>query len=249
MAPVEKKADLSSAPSTPSLVRSRDISENDGLFDFKMLNPATSLLDVVPRTASPPSKRPTARSGRIPRWAEPYSPMAVDDLRPDSPAPSLAGADGQAALTSMVDHTITQEGPVARVRLFRLLAQIWPDEIDRLGSCIDAALAELGAIVGSDGYLRARSSSIERVRVPTEDPATLRTVDEVPTAELGRAVHLLLLDEPRDRTGLIEAAAHLFGWRSDNQAVQAAVNTIIDHFVAGDHASESGGGTVAVDSV
>lgn len=151
-----------------------------------------------------------------PSWAVPYR-VAV----PVGPRTTAAMHEGaaQAELQRVILDVVTGEGPIATELTLQRVRECWG--MNRAGSrargAFDAALRSLrrrGFVVGGEGFLALPSQTNSVVRsADASDPATIRTIHEIPPSELNEAVirfvrevHAISEDE------LTVRIAAVFGW-------------------------------------
>lgn len=126
-----------------------------------------------------------------------------------------------AALPEMavaIAAVVNVEGPVAKEVVLRRLREAWG--VGRAGRKIrenfDMSLLRVSASVREDRrhFLWRKPDHELRVRMPTEDPATRRSIDEISMEELRLAVVNLVGDSKRATSDeLTAASARLFGWQ------------------------------------
>jgi hypothetical protein len=71
-----------------------------------------------------------------------------------------------------------------------------------------------------------------RVRIPTEDRATHRRIDEVPSTELRTAIECVVRDAIRvGRDELTQAVARLYGWNRRGSDIGPALDRAVTYLL------------------
>jgi very-short-patch-repair endonuclease len=163
-------------------------------------------------------------------WIEMHDPNARPDIR------------------RMVREVVSIEAPVHEDRLLRAVREAWG--VGRAGHRIRTAfdevvreLAHRGELERDvEGFLRRPSEAFQAVRIPTDDPETVRPVAAVPPEELDNAVYWLVHNAhsitPAD---LRLHAARLFGWARTGQDISAAIEDAVDRMIEQGYVAESNG--------
>jgi REase_MTES_1575/Protein of unknown function (DUF4011)/Protein of unknown function (DUF3320)/AAA domain len=202
---------------------------------------------ISPTSGEPPTRRmPSA-----PVWVEEVYEVVAPDERPDwaqpytvsEPAPPSRYLDmhdraAQAHLRRMIEEVVTVEGPVSRELVLRRVRQAWG--VGRAGSRIREAfgaavktLTSRGVLVAPErDFLMIPDAEPVRVRIPTEDRATHRRIDEVPSTELRTAIECVVRDAIRvGRDELTQAVARLYGWNRRGSDIGPALDRAVTYLL------------------
>ncbi len=162
-----------------------------------------------------------------PPWTRPYV-LARLQFKPrltmDDPASS---GDLERVMVAVIDV----EGPIVKALLVERVRTVWGAA--RMGAKMQGAfdgvldqLVRRKAVtkVERDGYV-TQKSSVDIVRMPTDDPATRRSVAQIPAVEFELAISLLIGDSHLpDVVELETGVARIFGWQRRGTDIQAAFN-------------------------
>jgi hypothetical protein len=138
-------------------------------------------------------------------------------------------------IRQIIRRAVDQEGPVHRDVLLRRVRDAWGvarvggrirDNFDRT---LEAAHHGGDVVVDAHGFVSLPGRVLETVRTPVEGtPETLRSVAEVPPAELRLAVLRLVEDALAiEDNELTAEAAGLFGWLRRGSDISAALDRAI----------------------
>lgn len=173
----------------------------------------------------------------VPLWSEPYR---LAELDAQYTGYDMHEPEARPQLQRLVEEVARQEGPVHRDRVLRAVRIAWG--VGRAGPRIkdafDSAVRALGRKaldVDAVGFLRLESSTLSKVRVPTDDPESRREAKHVPQAELQLAIAHLVSDAhaiTRDEVSV--RVARLFGWSRRGPDVTAALDRAIEILVRND---------------
>jgi very-short-patch-repair endonuclease len=153
-------------------------------------------------------------------WVEMHDPNARPDIR------------------RMVLEVARIEVPVHEDVVLRSIREAWG--VGRAGHRIreafDTVLTELTErnelSRDRNGFLRIREKEFEVVRVPTDDPASSRSVSQVPSEELDNAVYWTVESAHTiDQDALVTSVARLFGWGRVGSEISDAIEDSIDRMV------------------
>ncbi len=161
-----------------------------------------------------------------PPWAHPY---ALTKLLP-APGYGVDPADPtwRRALAADISVIVETEGPVHSSLVDDRLKARW--QVQRIGGRIreniDAARKLAGVEVRGEFLdLQARTGPVS-VRIPTADPRTRRTIDQVADAEIKRAMLLYVRDcKGISQDALLTSIARLFGWARNGANIQERMET------------------------
>jgi transcription elongation GreA/GreB family factor/very-short-patch-repair endonuclease len=171
----------------------------------------TSIAEVViPKDTDdfPSTTRPT--------WIAPY--VAVHLAPPAARIDIfLPGADSD--VRRMVQEIIAVEAPIAIELVTRRVRDAWG--IGRAGSRVAEAvrrqlelLRDRGHIRLRDGFVWSDERATAHVRVPTDNPSTVRAIEHVPAVEIRESVsRIAMVSDAIPRPELLRSVARLFGWR------------------------------------
>lgn len=148
----------------------------------------------------------------------------------------------------MVREAVSIEAPVHEERVLRAVREAW--DVGRAGHRIrqpstkssESSRIAASLIATSRASYVDQARPFEAVRIPTDDPETLRPVALVPPEELDNAVYWLVRSAqsitPAD---LRMHAARLFGWARTGQDISAAIEDAVDRMIEQGYLSESNG--------
>jgi transcription elongation GreA/GreB family factor/very-short-patch-repair endonuclease len=173
---------------------------------------------------SPVSPRPSSWTGPY-VVAHPASRRVPVDIH-------LSGADAETR--RIIQEVIGIEAPVAVDLIVRRVRDAWG--IGRAGNRVTEAVERQIDLLRNRGFIQIRDGFVYRVdggpvkvRVPTEDPVTIREVEHVSPEELcGSMVQIVKEAGGFSRPDLVRATARLFGWRR----VGPDISRILDDRIA-----------------
>jgi transcription elongation GreA/GreB family factor len=167
----------------------------------------------------------------------------------------LPGAD--ADVRRIVQEIVEVEAPIAVDLLTRRVRDAWG--IGRAGSRVaDAVRRQLdwlrsrGRVRVDDGFAWVAGRELQLVRLPGDDPATIREVEHVTAAELRECIAWLAEHTaPGPRSQLLREVARLFGWRRLGPDIARTLDAHVDELVregrlvvASDQVRSAGGAAV-----
>lgn len=194
----------------------------------RRLDPAPDWTDEVYQVVAPDER---------PKWAELYTVSVPSPPRAGGKQMHDPGA--QAELRRMIEEVVAVEGSISRELLLRRVREAWG--VGRAGSRIrdafDQAIKTLhtrGRLIKPEkGYVMLLDGDQNRVRIPdSEDPATRRSVDEVPSTELRAAIEHVVFDAMQaGRDELTQAVARLYGWNRRGSEIGAALDRAVAYLL------------------
>jgi hypothetical protein len=94
-------------------------------------------------------------------------------------------------------------------------------------------LTSRGVLVAPErDFLMIPDAEPVRVRIPTEDRATHRRIDEVPSTELRTAIECVVRDAIRvGRDELTQAVARLYGWNRRGSDIGPALDRAVTYLL------------------
>jgi hypothetical protein len=143
-------------------------------------------------------------------------------------------------LGQMIVEVVRIEGPAHQELVLRRVREAWG--VQRAGTRIRAAfdsvvksLSRRGSVSKDRaGFLSTDGLPVEVVRSATDDPRSLRGVDEIPSAELGLAVEMLVKDARSiSWDELTIRVARLFGWSRRGPDIANALDIAISVHLQG----------------
>lgn len=170
-----------------------------------------------------------------PRWAVPY--RLTTGLAPRT-SMAMHEPEARSELRRLIEDVVRCEGPVHEDRVLAAMRNAWGSgrSGSRMREAFDRAVRECARhdlARDRDGILSLRSSTLDAVRVPTDDPSTHRDVRQVPREELRLAIRLLVTDAHQiDIEELSVLTARLFGWRRRGPDIQSALVDSVEALVA-----------------
>jgi hypothetical protein len=179
-----------------------------------------------------------------PNWVVPYSPCRLTARS----AVAMHEPNARPELRRLVREAIRAEAPVHEERVLRTVREAWG--VGRSGHRIRAAFDEIVRELvqrgecerDREGFLRQAGQRFENVRIPTDDPDTVRPIASVPPEELDLAVYRLVEDAHSvSRAELRFHVARLFGWLRTGQDITAAIDASIDRIIEGGYLEEANG--------
>jgi hypothetical protein len=172
-----------------------------------------------------------------PSWAEIYAICTPEP--PSSRKLQMHDLWAQADLRRMIEEVVATEGPISRELVLRRIREAWG--VGRAGSRIrdafDKAVRTLksrGSLLEPEkGQLMLEGADPNRVRIPdAENPATRRSIDEVPSTELRTAIEYVVRDAMQvSRDELTQAVARLYGWNRRGREIGAALDRAITYLL------------------
>jgi hypothetical protein len=180
-----------------------------------------------------------------PAWVVPYEVVTPGQSR--TPAAIHEGT-AQSDLQRMILEVVTGEGPVAKEIVLQRIRERWG--MNRAGSrarsAFDTALRAVrrrGEVISeSEGFLALPSQSTPVVRAGSQsDPATIRTIHEIPPSELKEAivrfvreVHSISEDE------LTARVSSVFGWNRRGSDIAEELRKVVRKLVTAGSLRRSG---------
>jgi very-short-patch-repair endonuclease len=180
----------------------------------------------------------------LPEWTVPYRVCTLPSARGYA---EMHDPNARPQLRSLLRQVIEAEAPVHRDRALRLVREAWG--VGRAGhrirSAFDAVVRELDTRgecrAGRDGFLRKPTEGEVVVRVPTENPETVRPVTQVPNEELDLAVLRVVKDAHAiATTELRTRVARLFGWARTGTDITDAIDASVARLVTSSEVSMTG---------
>ena len=170
-----------------------------------------------------------------PGWTVPY------EVASPEPAESWIEIHEHSArphLHRIIREVVAVEGPITEALVLRRLREIWG--LRRAGARVretfDQALRQLsygGKLDRSaDDVITLDGADVAAVRVPTDDDATRRAVDEIPSGELELALLLTARDAGRiEADDLTVYVAKTFGWTRRGAEIAATLDARLDALI------------------
>lgn len=145
-----------------------------------------------------------------------------------------------ADLCRMIEEVVGVEGPAHQDLVLGRIREAWGVQRAgvRIRKAFDAAIRSLcrraSLVRDKAGFLSINDHLLETVRSATEDPKSCRDVQEIPTAELGLAMDMLVRDA-RSITWdeLTTRVARLFGWNRRGPDIGKALDTVLQARIRG----------------
>jgi hypothetical protein len=138
----------------------------------------------------------------------------------------------------MIVEVVEVEGPCHEDLILRRVREAW--RVSRSGSRIRSAYDSAIKVAARRGQLKRVESlflaqdedQLSAVRIPGDNAAARRKVEEVPRAELKLAVRHLISDARRvTRDELTFQVARLFGWNRRGPDIAAALDGAVDELI------------------
>jgi very-short-patch-repair endonuclease len=176
-----------------------------------------------------------------PTWTIPYELVALD---PVNTSFEIHQPEARRLLRRLIKEVVDQEGPVHEDRVLKTVRKAWGK--GRSGSRIreafdDAARGVDGLLKDDYGFLRFGSTSLQNVRVPTEDPDTQREIRHVPQLELCHAIWNIVNDAHSiSRDALTTRVSRLFGWQRRGPDIRADLENAVSVLISAGELSLSG---------
>jgi very-short-patch-repair endonuclease len=171
-----------------------------------------------------------------PSWAEPYEVARLSP--PSQPWLEMHDLAAHADLRRLIQQVVVAEGPVSREIVLRRVREAWG--VGRAGARIREAFASAVRMLSRQGHLVTHERDFlmvpgadpSRVRLPTEDEATRRRVDEVPASELRAAIEHTVRDAIRaERDELTQRVARLYGWNRRGRDIERALDKAVTYLL------------------
>jgi very-short-patch-repair endonuclease len=193
--------------------------------------------DQPPATASAPSTTPievateTVDFSAPPAWVSPYQ---APKLPWANSCYDMHAPDARPRLRQLVRLAIEQEAPVHDERVLRAAREAW--NVGRAGARIrDAFNSVIGEFIRLElvtrdraGFIRLTRADGGPVRVPTDDPDSVRPISQMPPEELEAAIIRITADAGSiGRDDLRVRVARLFGWGRVGGDIGDAIDSAI----------------------
>ena len=179
-----------------------------------------------------------------PDWATEY---VLSDPAPPKLRFEMHDPNSRSDIRRMVREVLAVEAPVHKDRVLRAVRGAWG--VGRAGHRIRAAfdeivqeLARRSELERVEGFLRRPGEVFEAVRIPTNDPETVRGVAFVPPEELENAVYWLVHDaQSIARADVRMHATRLFGWARAGPDISAAIDDAFHRMIEQGYLAHSSG--------
>lgn len=202
------------------------------------------------RTGGFVAARASVSSPAAADWVEPYE---VADLELDQTWIEMHEPSARRQLHRLICEAVKAEGPVTEQLVLRRVREAWG--LKRAGARIqevfDQAVRQLVFTERLERLpnetLRTGEQQLWRVRVPADDDATRRSVEEVPAGELELALLLTARDAGAvSRDELTMRVSKLFGWTRRGTGIQTALDARVDALLQRGELEQDGSTITAV---
>jgi len=172
--------------------------------------------------------------GALPSWTTPYQPAEIG--HPNT-GYEIHEPEARGELRRLIEAVVREESPVHEERVLTAVREAWGKwkSGSRIKEAFDRAVRDLTrSALDRDhrGFLRTKSSGLDTVRVPAEEPSTKRPVKHLPPEELREAVYRFTMDAQLiTREELTVRVARLFGWGRRGPDIRAALDDAIDELI------------------
>lgn len=172
-----------------------------------------------------------------PEWVTEYEVTDRDGFWAIDPN-EFADVGYRTDIAHAINQIVETEGPIDKELVRQRTMECFG--LRRMGSRIRSAYDDaFGLAVKSHG-LRIVSRSVvtkdsitDRVRVPSDDPETMRKVAMIPPSEQRMAISMLVTDAIRiDRSELIQRFSRLFGWQRSGADIQRSFDHQLSELLA-----------------